>query len=155
MYGTLLGCACDHSDAGGKPDDPFGDSGGDHRRPAFFDLSGSEGIRIVAPGCENSFFKWLYREGTQVTILSLYIYRPAAHDPDWRLIRLCCATLYSNVTIVDPFGFASVIDRAGAPRAVLIENPAMQNQYLSGRWRANAFEGPLACPPAGMRPEAG
>lgn len=155
-YGTLLGCACDHSDAGGKPDDPFGDSGGDYRRPAFiFDLSGSKGITIVAPGCENSFSNWLYCEGTQATILNPYIYNLQAHSPDWRLIQLRGATSYSNVTVVNPFGFDSVVNAANAPRAVLIENPALQKLYLSGRWRVNAFAGPLAYPAAGLHVDGG
>lgn len=150
-YGSLTGCACDLSDAGGKPGDPFGDSGGDYRRPAFiFDLSGSKGIAIIAPGCENCNSPWLYAEGTQATILSPFIFGMEAHTPDWRLIQLRGADSYSNVTIVNPFGFDAVANPAGAGTAILIENPQRQRLFLSGRWRVNAFDGERAYPSKGL-----
>jgi len=150
VYGSLLGCACDHSDSGRRPDDPFGDSGGDYRRPGYvFDLSGSKGITIVAPGCEQSYSPWLYCEGTQATILNPYIYGMQAHTPDWRLIQLR-GTGYSNVTIVNPFGFDSVTNHGGAPVAILIEDPARQRLHLSGRWRVNGFDGARAYPARGL-----
>lgn len=136
IYTQLIGCACDHSDAGKRPDDPFlpQGSGGDYQNPSYiFHLSACQGITIISPGCENSYSKWLYGEGAFVTITSPFVYNLACHATNYSFCELR-GTGGSSVTILNPnfTGITNALGIAATRKGYFIENTQRQKINIQG-----------------------
>lgn len=138
VYTQLIGCACDHSDAGKHPSDPFlpSGSGGDYQNAAFiFNIVASQGITIISPGTENSYSQYIYCEGAQVTVLSPYIYNLQCYDTTWVFISTR-GTGKSNVSILNPW-FTSVTNTLGVSsniKGYYVENSAVQRINIVGKY---------------------
>jgi hypothetical protein len=138
VYTQLIGCACDLSDAGGSPGDPFlpFGSGGNYQAAAFiFQLIASQGITIISPGCENSYSQYIYAEGGYVTVISPYIFNLQCYDPTWNFIATR-QTGASQITIINTFGIeTNVINQLSASptiRGIYVETPAVQSIKILG-----------------------
>lgn len=147
LYTQLLGCACDESDSGKRPGDPFlpSGSGGDYQNPSYiFAIVGSQGVVIEGPGMENCWSKYLYCEGAQLTLNSPYIFNLNCNSTStYEFIRLA-GTGTSNVSINNPWGFNSVnnnLTPAFARRAFVVDDPAVQRINFVGRFRVNSSWG--------------
>lgn len=107
LYSTIISPACDYSDAGGHPKDPFlsadgtMSSGGNYQSPGcVFYLAGST-VTILSPGTENGYSRYMYCEGSDVTITNPVAERIECHAAPWRFIELR-GTAVSSVEITNP-----------------------------------------------------
>lgn len=138
VYTTLVGCACDHSDAGGTATDPFlpYGSGGNYQATAYvFQVVSSQGITIVSPGCESSYSQYIYGEGAYVTVIQPYIYNLQCYDPTWNFIATR-QTGTSRIILVNPYGFsANVVNQLAVSstiRGLYVETPSTQEIKVLG-----------------------
>jgi hypothetical protein len=133
IYSTLISPACDHSDAGGRPDDPFGgESGGDYLNPSHIFYVAASSVTILSPGTENGYSQYLYAEGANVVMINPYVYNLQCHSAPWRFIELR-GTGASNVEIVNP-AFHSVANMASPAfnrNGVFVESPSVQQVTFS------------------------
>jgi len=107
LYSTIISPACEYGDAGGHPQDPFlsadgtMSSGGNYRAPGCtFYLAGST-VSILSPGTENGYSRYMYCEGSDVTITNPVVGHIECHAAPWRFIELR-GTAVSSVEITNP-----------------------------------------------------
>jgi len=138
IYSQLIGCACDHSDAGGNPSDPFlpFGSGGNYQNTNYiFRFIACQGITVISPGCENSYSQYIYAEGGYATIISPFVFNLQCYDTSWNFISTRF-TGKSRVTIINPYNFETQVVNTLSPsstiRGYYVENPANQQIEIVG-----------------------
>lgn len=156
VYTQLIGCACDHSDAGGHPSDPFlpQGSGGNYQAPAaIFALQACQGITIISPGCENSYSKYMYAEGVQATIISPYVYNIENRSTAARYAFIDVrGTGESDISIINPrfTGIANPLGASPVRLGVFVETPAKQRVNFTGQMNQLSAFGDYALSATGV-----
>lgn len=153
IYSTIINPACDHSDAGGHPQDPFlpDGSGGDYKNPSFIYSISASNVVIISSGTENSYSKYLYAEGGSIVFMNPFVYNIELHSENFSFMELRGQGT-SSVDFINP-DFRTInnmLTPSPTRRGFYIENPDRQkiktNRHITlnetfGDYTYNGVEG--------------